>query len=111
MLLDTSGSLCFLNQEEPLHERAVALVTAAPRKMLIHNYVLAELVALALVRGFSRAIVLPYMLELINNSKVQVIWVDKSLHQEAMSLLLERQDKTYSLCDAVSFIVLIIMLS
>jgi uncharacterized protein len=43
---------------------------------------------------------------LINNSKVQVIWVDKSLHQEAMSLLLERQDKTYSLCDAVSFIVL-----
>jgi uncharacterized protein len=28
------------------------------------------------------------------------------LHQEAMDLLLARQDKTYSLCDAVSFVLM-----
>lgn len=62
--------------------------------------------ALALVRGFSRSIVLSYSLELINNSNVQIVWVDEPLHREATDLLLARQDKTYSLCDAVSFVLM-----
>jgi uncharacterized protein len=74
--------------------------------MLTHNYVLAELVALALVRGFSRSIVLSYISELLRNSDVQVVWIDELLHREAMDLLLERQDKTYSLCDSVSFVLM-----
>ncbi|MDZ8096355.1 MAG: PIN domain-containing protein [Nostoc sp. DedQUE05] len=106
MLLDTSGLLCFLHKDEPQHERAVELIATTSRSRLTHNYVLAELVALALVRGFSRSIVLSYSLELINNSNVQIVWVDERLHREAIDLLLARQDKTYSLCDAVSFVLM-----
>jgi predicted nucleic acid-binding protein len=106
MLLDTSGLLCFLHKDESQHERAVELIATTSRIRLTHNYVLAELVALALVRGFSRSIVLSYSLELINNSNVQIVWVDEPLHREAINLLLARQDKTYSLCDAVSFVLM-----
>jgi uncharacterized protein len=106
MLLDTSGLLCFLHQDEPHYKRAVELIAATNQTMLTHNYVLAELVALALVRGFSRSIVLSYIFELLRNSDVQVVWIDEPPHREAMDLLWERQDKTYSLCDSVSFVLM-----
>ncbi len=42
-----------------------------------------------------------------NNGVSRVLhWVDEQLHREAMQLLIERQDKTYSLCDAVSFVLM-----
>lgn len=106
MLLDTSGLLCFLHQDEPQHARAVELFGSANNSLLTHNYILAELIALALIRGFSRSIVLLYTLELLDNPNVQLVWVSESLHREAMNLLLARQDKTYSLCDAVSFVLM-----
>jgi uncharacterized protein len=106
VLLDTSGLLCFLHKDEPQHQKAVGLLANANGILLIHNYVLAELVALALVRRFSRSAVLSYMLELLSNQKVEVVWVDEFLHQEAVNLLISRPDKTYSLCDAVSFVLM-----
>jgi predicted nucleic acid-binding protein len=106
VLLDTSGLLCFLHQDEPQHKKAVDLLANANGILLLHNYILAELVALALVRRLSQATVLSYMLELLSNPKVEVVWVDKILHQEAVNLLLARPDKTYSLCDAVSFVLM-----
>lgn len=82
------------------------MLAGARGVLIAHNYVLAELVALALVRRFSRATVLSYMLELMNNPNVEIVWVDEPLHREAVDLLLARQDKTYSLCDAVSFVLM-----
>jgi predicted nucleic acid-binding protein len=35
-----------------------------------------------------------------------LVWVDEPLHREALSLLFARPDKAYSLCDAVSFVVI-----
>jgi predicted nucleic acid-binding protein len=35
-----------------------------------------------------------------------MVWVNEILHREAMDLLLVRQDKTYSLCDAISFVLM-----
>ena len=105
MLLDTSGLLCFLHQDESQHAVAVELLAKA-NDLLTHNYVLAELIALALIRRFSRTTVLSYTLELLDNPNVEFVWVDESLHREAMNLLLVRQDKTYSLCDAISFILM-----
>jgi uncharacterized protein len=106
VLLDTSGLLCFLHRDEPQHKQAVSLIANANGKFLLHNYVLAELVALALIRRFPQSIVISYILELANNPIVEVVWVDETLHLEAVNLLIARSDKTYSLCDAVSFVLM-----
>jgi len=106
VLLDTSGLLCFLHQDEAQHKTAVGLISNYNGRFITHNYVLAELIALALVRRFPRSTVLMYSLELIENPNVEMVWVDEILHREAMDLLLVRQDKTYSLCDAISFVLM-----
>ena len=61
---------------------------------------------MSLVRRFPRSTVLMYSLELMENPNVEMVWVDEILHREAMDLLLVRQDKTYSLCDAISFVLM-----
>jgi predicted nucleic acid-binding protein len=43
---------------------------------------------------------------LLANDYVEIVWVDEKLHRQAIDLLLARPDKTYSLCDAVSFILM-----
>ena len=37
---------------------------------------------------------------------MQVVWIDDRLHSLAMDLLAAQLDKTYSLCDAVSFVLM-----
>jgi uncharacterized protein len=106
VFLDTSGLLCYLHQNEPQHQKAVQLLNNASQKSLTHSYVLAELVALALIRRFPRSAVLAFVMDLLDNPDVETVWVDEQLHREAMKLLIARQDKTYSLCDAVSFVLM-----
>ena len=45
-------------------------------------------------------------MDLLDNPDIETVWVDEQLHREAMQLLIDRQDKTYSLCDAVSFVLM-----
>jgi predicted nucleic acid-binding protein len=73
---------------------------------LTHSYVLAEFVALALVRRFPRQATLLFISDLLTYPDLEVVWVDQALHQEAVKLLMNRPDKTYSLCDAVSFMLM-----
>ncbi|MDQ3688170.1 MAG: hypothetical protein M3430_21605 [Acidobacteriota bacterium] len=40
------------------------------------------------------------------DDEVEIVWVDENLHAHAATLLHQRQDKTYSLCDAVGFVVM-----
>lgn len=105
MLLDTSGFLCLHHRAEPLHQQARLRYQEA-RFRITHNYVLAEFVALATVRRLPRMPALEYMADLLDNPDIEMVWVDEALHREAMALLLARQDKTYSLCDAISFVVM-----
>lgn len=106
MLLDTSGLLCYLHRDELQHDKAVRLIHDINSGLLTHSHVLAELVALALVRRFPRAEVLAFVVDLVDNPDIETIWVDEQLHREAMQLLVDREDKTYSLCDAVSFVLM-----
>lgn len=106
MLLDTSGLLCYLHRDEPQHQAAVQLLDGASSPLLTHSYILAELVALALVRGFPRPVVLAFMVDLLNSPDIEVVWGGEALHRSAMELLQNRQDKSYSLCDAVSFVLM-----
>jgi predicted nucleic acid-binding protein len=105
MLLDTSGIFCLLHEAEVLHPEA-KLHYGASQVRVTHNYVLAEFVALATTRGVIRQKVLHYLFDLAGNPDIEVVWIDPALHAAAMDLLQRRLDKTYSLCDAVSFVVM-----
>jgi predicted nucleic acid-binding protein len=102
MLLDTSGLLCYHSSAEAHHEDSVEFYEAA-NSLLTHSYVLAEFVALVHTRGLRRGLALAFVVALARNSGVETIWVDPDLHQAGMDLLQARLDKSYSLCDAVSF--------
>jgi uncharacterized protein len=92
VLLDTSGLLCYLHQNEPQHQEAVQLLNNASKTSLTHSYVLAELIALALIRRFPRPAALTFVMDLLDNPDIKTIWVGEQLHREAMKLLIERQD-------------------
>ena len=105
MLLDTSGLFAYLDENDARHEDAVELFLAAP-VLLTHSYVLAELVPLLHTRGFDRQRSVDFQQELLDSPDIEIIWVDASLHRTAVALLEERIDKGYSLCDAVSFVLM-----
>lgn len=105
MFLDTSGLLCVHNKAEPLHALAKKLFKEH-RKKVTTSYVLSELVTLAFVRGVSRPITLSFVRKLMKSGTTTVVWVDEALHLRAMELLEKRADKEYSLCDAVSFVLM-----
>ena len=105
MLLDTSGLLCLHNRAEPLHRDARTLYHAAHMRVT-HSDVLAEFVALAHARRLPRIAALTFISDLVENSDIDTVWVDEPLHREAVALLMARPDKTYSLCDAVSFVLM-----
>jgi predicted nucleic acid-binding protein len=105
MLLDTSGLLCLHYQTEPLHTQAYAAYRRATRR-LTHSYVIAEYVALATARRFPRSPILDFVTDLMDNPDIETVWINESLHRAAVDLLIKRPDKTYSLCDAISFILM-----
>jgi predicted nucleic acid-binding protein len=105
MLLDTSGLLCYHHRDERQHNNAVTFFRTAPVR-LTHNYVLAEFVPLCQVRRLNRTYSLAFVADLLDNPLVEVLWVDETLHRAALALLQARLDKAYSLCDAVSFVLM-----
>lgn len=105
MLLDTSGLLSLQHKPEPFYDLACSIYDGAKFR-LTHSYVLAEFVALAHVRGVPRRDALTFCAWLLDAPMIEVAWVDETLHREALALLFARLDKTYSLCDAVSFILM-----
>jgi predicted nucleic acid-binding protein len=105
MLLDTSGFLSLLDSRERFHQRASDEYARAVSR-LTHGYVVAELVALAGVRGLPSGVVLPFVMDLMANPDIEMIWPDQTLTAQAITLLLARQGRGYSLCDAVSFVIM-----
>jgi len=105
MLLDTSGLLCLLHRAEPQHADACAAYRAAGRR-LTHGHMLAEFVALAHARRVPRPAALAFVADLATDPGIETAWVDAALHGRAMDLLTARPDKAYSLCDAVSFVLM-----
>jgi len=105
MLLDTSGPLCLHHKAEPYHDNAQLLSDAAWEKVT-HSDVLSEFVALATARGLPRASVLAFVSDLQDSTEVEVVWVAEDLHRDALTLLQQRLDKEWTLCDAVSFVLM-----
>ncbi|MCS6918787.1 MAG: PIN domain-containing protein [Fimbriimonadales bacterium] len=105
MLLDTSGLLCVLDKSETRHSIASSLFDS-PRPKIVHSYVLAELIPLCRSRGVPAERAVEFSFALMSNPLVKVIWVDEAVHQAALLLIDSRRDKRYSLCDAVSFVLM-----
>jgi uncharacterized protein len=105
VLLDTSGLLCLHHRDEPFHEEATSFFEAAWFK-LTHSYVLAEFVALGEARGLPRQAALQFVAAVMDNPEIEVTWIDEGQHRTALRFLQGRLDKTYSLCDAVSFLLM-----
>ena len=105
MLLDTSGLLCHHNADEPQHA-AARNHFLAPGHKLTHGYVLAEFVALAHARRLPRSSALAFLNALLEHPRVEIVWVDEVLHGKRVRLQEARPDKTYSLCDAVSLVLM-----
>lgn len=72
MLLDTSGLFCLYSEEDKFNKIARELY-ANSRKRFTTNYVLAEYVALAHVRGISRKDILAFSQEILIDNSVDII--------------------------------------
>ncbi len=102
MLLDTSGIMAYHHADEAAHSQAQALFKSHARS-ITHSLVLAEFVALANARKLPRHTALEFVSALIEHPRVEVIWIDRPFLLQSLSFLTTRLDKSYSLCDAVSF--------
>ncbi len=105
MFVDTSGFLCRYEPSEESHDKAVNIYDSSVN-LLTSSYVLAEYTALAQVRGISRQHIISFSEQIIDKNEVEIVWVSSKLHLSAVKLLAERADKSYSLCDAVSFLIM-----
>ncbi len=105
MFLDTSGLMCLFDRGDVRHSSATKHYEAANRR-LSHNYVLAEFIALATARRAPRVESLSFVEAISSSPEIEVVWADRSLHDRSMRLLIERDDKAWSLCDAVSFVLM-----
>ena len=105
MLIDTSGLLCLIDRREAQRPAAETYFGAASSRLL-HNYVLAEFIALAQSRGVPRKAALDFANDLEASDEVELVWVLPELHSRAMDLLASRLDKEWSLCDAISMVLM-----
>jgi len=105
MLLDTSGLMCLFDRKDHRHASAVKYYDSATRR-LVHNYVFAEFVALTIARRAPLAEALKFIDAIHRTEEVETVWVDPRVHESAMQLLIQVEDKRWSLCDAVSFLLM-----
>lgn len=105
MFVDTSGLLALFHAAEQQHQNALLFFDTADIK-LTTSYVLAEFVALANARKLPRAQTLTFVSAIQESREITVIYVHEALHQAGLTLLQQRLDKEWSLCDAVSMVVM-----
>lgn len=105
MLIDTSGLVCYFDRSDYRHREAVRILRSADSKV-VHSYILAKFIPLCRSRRLNMSKALALARELLESQDVSIVWVDEQLHRAALTLLEIRPDTTYSLCDAVSFILM-----
>ncbi len=109
IFVDTGGFFALLVAEDRNHERAKELIEGAARdgwRLVTTNAVVTETYALLLVRtreGRAKAVA---FLDGLGASQVRVERVRASDEERAIELVRRHRDKSYSLCDAYSFVVM-----
>jgi uncharacterized protein len=108
LFVDTSGWAAPLTSDEPNYQVLLAFsqsVIASKRPLVTTNYVITELLALLTIRT---RLTRPQVLQFVSQVKslAQIIYIDRALDDAALALLTQYDDKTWSLVDAASFIVM-----
>jgi uncharacterized protein len=105
MFLDTSGLFAFFSRQDKHHTAAASRIASAASG-LTHNLVLAEFIPLVRSRMLNVDRAIEFVQATLANRRIETVWVDERILTAALNLLRNRRDKTYSLCDAVSFILM-----
>lgn len=105
MLLDTSGLYCYFDKDDLFHKKADEYFDSSDF-MIVSDYVLSEFIPLCHTRGLNRIKTLTFVEEILYSPLIDKVWTTESHYIEALNLLKSRPDKSYSLCDAVSFLLM-----
>ncbi len=110
LFVDTSGWTSYVGDDQPLHSETVRIYREAVRRkrtLVTTGYVLTELVALLQSRSIiPRQRIFEFIDQLHASPHLSIIHIDAEHYQQAWDLLKERPDKTWSLVDASSFVVM-----
>jgi predicted nucleic acid-binding protein len=100
--VDTSGLLAFLDRDAARHEEVVASIAEIldERRAITHNYVLLETEAVA-GRRLGAGVARRLLEDLV--PALEVVWVDRELHEAAVTAHLRSPRRRSSLVDQVSF--------
>lgn len=105
LFLDTSGLLCLFDKADLRHQKAQDFFRQA-KSLVTSNYVLTEFLPLVMSRKLHRTSSLFFLQHLVLLPRLTLVWVEEATHQKAMRLIENRLDKDYSICDAVSFVIM-----
>lgn len=109
VFVDSGGFFALLVQEDTLHPRAVALFQHANRErwqLVTTNAVVFETYALLLVRSHTGRQNALRFLDMLTEDAYRIERVRRTDEAAAVALVRAHEDKTYSLCDALSFVVM-----
>lgn len=107
---DTAGWGHLLDPSQKYHAQAATLYRHARqqgRKFITTNYILTEVVALLTSPlRIPRAATVAFIEGLKTSPHVSIVHIDPLLDEQAWQLLIQRQDKEWSLVDCASFVVM-----
>ncbi len=102
---DTAYFVAVLSGKDDFHNRARAHFETAQESIVTTNLVCLEL-ANRLARTTGRGLFRPFLQGLQQDTRFEIIWIGEGLMAEAVVLYDQRLDKTWSLVDCVSFLVM-----
>jgi len=109
LFVDTAGWVPSLYAQDPLHDTVARIMEEAVRngrRLISTNYVITEIVPLFSRFRFSRSALVAAVNAIRANPHVLLLHVDEATDAEAWGLLEARLDKSWSLVDATSFVVM-----
>ncbi len=109
VFVDTSAFYALIVTEDQSHQRAHEVFTRAEREewqLVTTNAVVFETHALLLHRSRPGREIALRFLDMVRADAYEVVRVQRGDEEKAVALIRSHRDKTYSLCDALSFVVM-----
>ncbi|MBL7133567.1 MAG: type II toxin-antitoxin system VapC family toxin [Phycisphaerae bacterium] len=102
---DTAFFVAFLNSRDDHHTLASRYMSKMPGRIWTTDSVLTEL-GNCLARSAQRVVFVPFVRDLLQDPRMQVVRATTELFDAGLELYHDRPDKTWSLTDCISFVVM-----